>query len=324
MRATSSVLVPAVTTTTSSTLRILPHLLACCAINPTPRSAVQGAIDVQQAAAAAAPIKAPTHSNHLLPPPPLPSALADALPQLTLPNHLAVVLDGNSRWAKSRNLPTAAGHVAGVQSMRNLVGNCLALGPSISTLTVYAFSTENWGRPQDEVDALLGLIEGTLRSEADELYQRGVRLQFLGEVERLPPHFRSLCEQLEEKVPDQVALTLCVALSYGGRSEIAATARALAQRVEAGEMSADDIDEDSFAEAMRSESRSAPCDPDLVVRTGNRKRLSNFLLYQCAYAELYFSEAMWPEFGGEELAEALLSFQTRRRTGGVMHEGPEG
>ena len=230
------------------------------------------------------------------------------------------VMDGNSRWARKRGLPTAAGHAAGVTALRTLIGNVLALGPPLHVLTVYAFSTENWGRSEEEVTALLALIQSTLVSEADELRARGVQLRFIGELHRLPASMRQLLHELESHAldgPEQ--LMMCVALSYGGRAEIARVARELAERVHAGELDAAAIDEDTFARALSSSPRAVPSDPDLLLRTGGNRRLSNFLLYQAAYAELVVLDELWPDFGSRELAEALREYCGAERTVGARH-----
>ena len=229
-------------------------------------------------------------------------------------------MDGNTRWARRRGLPTAAGHAAGVASLRTLVGNVLALGAPLRVLTVYAFSTENWGRPDSEVSALLSLIQSTLETEADELHARGVQLRFIGEVHRLPAAMQEVLRGFEGRELDgPPRLTLCIALSYGGRAEIVRVARELAARAQDGELDAAAIDEEAFARALSASPRAAPSDPDMVLRTGGKRRLSNFLLYQAAYAELVVADALWPDFGSRELADALREYAETERTGGVRH-----
>ena len=229
-------------------------------------------------------------------------------------------MDGNTRWARRRGLPTAAGHAAGVTALRTLVGNALALGAPLRVLTVYAFSTENWGRPESEVTALLMLIQSTLEAEAEELHARGVQLRFIGEIHRLPAGMQTVLRALEGRAVDgPPRLTLCVALSYGGRAEIARVARELATRVRDGELDAADIDEEAFALALSASPRAVPSDPDMLLRTGGKRRLSNFLLFQAAYAELVIADVLWPDFGSQELADALREYARVERTGGVRH-----
>ena len=253
----------------------------------------------------------------LTPLPPLHASL-DALPSDSLPAHLAVVMDGNARWARRHRLPRVAGHEAGVGSLRTLISNCASL-TKLQTLTVYAFSAENWGRPADEVSALMGLIEATLEAEAEELHANGVRLAFIGEIDRLPNGLRALAERLEgrEAPLGGTRLLMCVALSYGGRQSLARATRALAERVRSGDLEPEAIGEAELAEELRRSGGGPPSDPDMVLRTGGQQRLSNFLTYECAYAELHTTDCLWPDFGSEALAEALRDYSTRRRTLGV-------
>jgi len=181
---------------------------------------------------------------------------------------------------------------------------------------VYAFSIENWGRPPAETAALLALIEREVLAEAHRLLQLGVRLRFIGDLERLPASLQATLLKAADREPPEQRLLLCVALSYGGRQEIARAARRLAERVEAGEMRATDVDDDTFAAELRHPECSVPSDPDLLVRTGGQLRLSNFLLFQSAYTELVMLECFWPDFNAEQLAIALRAFAARRRTFG--------
>ena len=255
----------------------------------------------------------------LSPPPKLAPSLR-AIDATALPAHLAVVMDGNSRWAEAQGVPVASGHAQGVHALRELIGQCLALGSPLRVLTVYAFSTENWGRPQAEVDALLLLIQSTLEAEAAELRARGVRLRFIGERDRLPERLRALLDELEAAPPDEERLLLCVALNYGGQQAIAAAAGALAARAVAGELAPCDITPAHVAAALRDGASGPPCPPDVVLRTGGQQRLSNFLLFEVAYAELVTLDALWPAFDAAALADGLEEYARRRRTLGVRHE----
>eukprot|EP00967_Tisochrysis_lutea_P076563 scaffold103637_cov32-Tisochrysis_lutea.AAC.1 len=208
-------------------------------------------------------------------------------------------MDGNGRWACSRGLPRVEGHRAGVQALRRLVRGCLELD-GVDTLTVFAFSSENWDRPRAEVRALLVLIESTLLSEMDSLIASGAA------ANRRPEHKR---------------LLLCVALSYGARQEIAHAARELASSVAAGELAPEDIDDGLFATHLHRASYSVPTDPDLVIRTGGHQRLSNFLLYQSAYAELVYLATFWPDFDATHLDWAVSEYGRRQRTfGSLLHD----
>jgi undecaprenyl diphosphate synthase len=226
-------------------------------------------------------------------------------------------MDGNARWARRRNLPSAMGHEAGVSSLRSLITSCASLA-AIETLTVYAFSAENWGRPASEVNALLGLVERSLEAEAETLHGNGVRLTFIGDLASLPAGLRALADRLEKREPPRhPRLILCVALSYGGRQSVARAARALAERVSRGELEPAAIDEQALANELRRTAGGPPTDPDLVLRTGGQQRLSNFLTYECAYAELRTTECLWPDFDVNELAAALEDYGGRSRTMGV-------
>ena len=233
--------------------------------------------------------------------------------------HLAVIMDGNARWARQRSLPALAGHKAGVTALRTLVENAAAKH-EVETLTVYAFSAENWGRPQVEVQALLSLIEFTLRAEASILAAKNVRLGFIGDLARLPDSLQTLCRELEARPIQSEAderLHFVMALSYGGRQQVAAAARHLCERVAAGELSADDVDEAMMATTLRSQHGGPPSDPDLILRTGGQQRLSNFLPFESAYTEIRTTDALWPDFGSDALDVALREYAETRRTYGV-------
>lgn len=243
------------------------------------------------------------------------------IPAAAHPTHLGVIMDGNARWAKEHNVPTFAGHEAGVNSLRNLVEDAASLD-GVRTLTVYAFSSENWGRPRAETIALMALIESTLRTEAPALAAENINLGFIGDLNRLPSSLRALCVDLQRKrVPSQEErLHFVIALSYGGRQQIAAAARELCQRVAAGDLLADDVDEALLAATLQTDHGGPPADPDLILRTGGQQRLSNFLTFESAYAELAWTDTLWPSFDSDALADALERYAESRRTFGVRND----
>ncbi|MGZ3448103.1 MAG: polyprenyl diphosphate synthase [Polyangiales bacterium] len=222
-------------------------------------------------------------------------------------------MDGNGRWAQQRGLPRSVGHREGSASVRRIVRAARRLG--IKALTVYAFSEQNWERPEDEVGALMDLLKDFLLTERGEILNNGIRLQAVGNLGRLPGFVRAVLDPLRSESSQNVEMTLTLALSYGGREEIALAARELAADVLNGKIKADDITPDSLRLRMPS---LAVGDPDLVIRTGGEQRISNFLLYGLAYAELVFSDKLWPEFGAEDLYAAIASFQNRERRFGKV------
>jgi undecaprenyl diphosphate synthase len=231
--------------------------------------------------------------------------------------HVAIIMDGNGRWAARRGLSRLEGHRRGVESLRDVVEACPDFG--VETLTLFAFSTENWRRPRHEVDGLMTLFRRYLRREAAELAEKGVRVRFVGDRERLPADIRSMMAGLEARTAAGVRLTVVLAINYGGRAEIVGAARALAAEVAAGRRSPDTIDERAVAGAL--ETAGLP-DPDLVIRTSGEQRLSNFLLWQCAYAEFVFAPEFWPDFDRAAFARALDAFGAReRRFGAVLAPG---
>ena len=229
------------------------------------------------------------------------------------PVHVAIIMDGNGRWAQARGLPRIAGHRQGAEAVRRTIKAAPGLG--IRYLTLYGFSLENWKRPAAEVADLMGLLRLYLRREVAELHREGVRIRFIGERERLAPDIVSLIEMAEQKTRANTKLDLIVALSYGSRQEIAAAARALARDAAAGRIDPDSID----PEALESRLFTADIpDPDLIIRTSGEQRISNFLLWQSAYAELVFTDVLWPDFSAEELTRAVDEFGRReRRYGGT-------
>lgn len=236
----------------------------------------------------------------------------DALKRI--PRHVAIIMDGNNRWAKSRGLPGAAGHRAGVEAIRNVMRACRKQG--VQVLTLFAFSSENWNRPNAEVTALMQLFSAYLGSEVKKLHRDNVRLRFIGERSRLKSALLKKMEAAEQLTAGNVASELVIAVDYGGQWDIVNAARQLAQRVAAGELVAEQIDIEQF------DALTALADlpkPDLLIRTAGEQRISNFLLWQLAYAELYFTEAFWPDFGELEMLRAFQAFDQReRRFGGRL------
>lgn len=235
--------------------------------------------------------------------------LSDALPA---PRHVAIIMDGNGRWAKKRHLPRAVGHKQGAEAVRRAVEAARELG--ISYLTLYAFSSENWKRPADEVDDLMGLLRLYLRNEVSELHKNGVRIRFIGSRERLSKDVLQLVDDSENKTSANTALTLVIALNYGSQAEIVEATRAIAAKVQSGTIDLSDISEAMLSDHLLT--RHIP-DPDLIIRTSGEQRLSNFLLWQAAYAEFVFLDCLWPDFDKAEFENALVQFHAReRRYGG--------
>lgn len=226
-----------------------------------------------------------------------------------LPQHVAIIMDGNGRWATSRSLPRMEGHRAGVRALRAAVEASVRL--SIRYLTVYAFSTENWERPRDEVGFLMNLLLDVLERELPEFEKQGVRLRIIGDRSRLPERVNAkLDETLQRVHASEGGLTLCVALNYGGRAEIVRAARKLATDIAAGVIDEVDVDEHSFRKYL--DTADIP-DPDLIIRTGGEHRISNFLLWQAAYSELWLTPIFWPDFEQTHLYEAIIDYQRRQR-----------
>ena len=239
------------------------------------------------------------------------SGRADGQPQPgggAVPRHVAIIMDGNGRWAERRGLPKVAGHRAGAEAVRTTLKAAVKLG--VEVLTLYAFSSENWRRPQDEVSDLKGLLGYYLERELDELAREGVRLRLIGNYHAFGPDLVARLERALEKTRDNRRLTLVVALNYGSRAEIAAAARRLAERAVAGDMNVGAIDDSALSDALQT---SDLPDPDLVIRTSGEVRLSNFLLWQAAYAELLFVPTLWPDFDEQCFAQAVEEFGTRQR-----------
>ena len=238
------------------------------------------------------------------------TAMPPALP--ALPRHLAVIMDGNGRWAQQRLRPRIIGHRAGARAVNVCIDFCLERG--IRALTLFAFSSENWGRPQEEVGALMTLFMGALDREVEELHRRGVRVRFIGERERFSPVIRERMQAAEAQTGANTKLDLVIAASYGGRQDIAQAARTLATEVAAGTLRAEDIDEVAVGARMSLADLPAP---DLFIRTGGDHRISNFLLWQLAYTELWFTDLLWPELDHATLQLALDDYAGRERRFGL-------
>jgi undecaprenyl diphosphate synthase len=228
------------------------------------------------------------------------------------PAHVAVIMDGNGRWAKQRGLPRVAGHRRGADAVRRAVTAAVELG--IAYLTLFGFSSENWKRPLDEIDDLMGLLRHYLRGEIAELHRNGVRVRVIGDRTRLPADIVTLIENAEDLTAGNGRLNLTIALSYGGRAEIAGAARRIAEDVRAGRLAPQAIDEACVAGYLLT---SGIPDPDLLIRTSGEQRISNFLLWQTAYTELVFTSTLWPDFGKADLEKALRDFHGRERRYGA-------
>ena len=229
------------------------------------------------------------------------------------PNHVAIIMDGNGRWATARGLPRVAGHRRGADAVRRVVRGAGELG--IPILTLFAFSTENWTRPADEVSDLMGLLRHYLRNELKELHKNGVRLRVIGNREGLAPDIVNDIADAERTTLDNSRIDVNICINYGSRDEILRATRSLARQVAAGKLAADRIDANLFERELLT---AGVPDPDLLIRTSGEQRISNFLLWQCAYSELVFVEALWPDFGKDDLAQAIAEYRRReRRYGGV-------
>ncbi|MCW9707768.1 isoprenyl transferase [Fodinibius salsisoli] len=231
----------------------------------------------------------------------------------TLPEHIAIIMDGNGRWAKSKGNMRSYGHKAGVESVRDITEVCAQLG--VKYLTLYAFSTENWSRPKLEVNALMRLLARSLRKEAENLNENNIRLETIGQIDRFPKRCKQELTEAIELTKDNDRLNLCLALSYSGRWDITEAVKKLAHRVQDGEIEPEDINDDMISSHL---STAEIPDPDLIIRTSGEYRISNFLLWQLAYSELYITETYWPDFRRDELYKAIHSFQERERRFGKL------
>ena len=233
-----------------------------------------------------------------------------------MPRHVAIIMDGNGRWAKARNKARHSGHRAGVKAVRAAVETAAQRG--VEYLTLFAFSSENWARPEEEVSQLMGLFVEALRREVDDLHRNNVQLEFVGALDQLSDGLRGKIARAEDRTANNSGLKLNVAIAYGGRWDIVEASRRLAMRVEAGDLAARDINEEQFVEGLQ---LSRIPDPDLLIRTGGEHRVSNFLLWNLAYAELYFTDVLWPDFDEQQFDAALAVFAGKQRRFG--HTGDQ-
>ena len=230
-----------------------------------------------------------------------------------IPQHIAIIMDGNGRWAKQRGKDRSEGHFAGMMALKQTVIAASQMG--VKWLTVYAFSTENWGRPQAEVEALMNLVCTGVEMNADELRANGVRVQIIGERSRFSDTVKDAINRIEEKTAEGEVMTLVLALNYSSRSELTMAMQQIARRVAQGELEAEHINEQTISESLYT---AAMPDPDLIVRTSGEYRLSNFLMWQASYAEFYFTDTLWPDFGEEELKKAVEAYNARDRRYGLV------
>jgi undecaprenyl diphosphate synthase len=242
-------------------------------------------------------------------------SLKDTINKDNLPKHLAIIMDGNGRWAKQKGLLRAFGHENGTKSVRVTVETCAKLG--IENLTLYAFSTENWNRPKLEVDTLMKLLINSLKNEVKTLTDNNIRLNSIGNIDLLPKSAQKQLQEVISKTKDNTRMTLTLALSYGSREEIVHAVRNISDKVKNNIISIDDIDESIINQHLYTQNLP---DVDLLVRTSGEHRISNFLLWQIAYAELYFTDVLWPDFKEEDLYEAIISYQKRERRFGKTSE----
>ncbi|NLZ48194.1 MAG: isoprenyl transferase [Clostridiales bacterium] len=230
-----------------------------------------------------------------------------------IPKHIAIIMDGNGRWAKARNLPRTMGHRAGVETIRRIVKECNRIG--VKYLTLYAFSTENWKRPKDEVNALMKLLLEYLKQEVEELHKNNVVVNHIGDISKLPEACQEELIKAYEKTKNNTGVVLSLALNYGGRDEIIHAVKNMIGQYKEGKIDINDISEESFSNYLYT---TGIPDPDLVIRPSGEKRISNFLLWQSAYSEFWYSSIYWPDFTEEDLHQAIKDYQNRdRRFGGV-------
>lgn len=232
-----------------------------------------------------------------------------------IPRHIALIMDGNGRWAKSHGLPRVTGHRVGIESLREVVRISGEIG--VKYLSVYTFSTENWQRPRPEVNFLMTLLEETIRQEVDGLDEKNVRIRFLGRIDELPAKIREKIAEAEAATADNTGLTLNLLFNYGGRAEIIDGFKKISRQIQDGKLSPEEVTEELVSQNLYT--HDLP-DPDLLIRTGGDERISNYLLWQSAYTELYFSQTFWPDFRQEEFLKALASYETRQRKFGKTQE----
>jgi undecaprenyl diphosphate synthase len=242
-------------------------------------------------------------------------SLIEEVDKCKLPRHVAIIMDGNGRWAKSRGEDRSTGHREGVVSVRKVVEAAVAIG--LEYLTIYTFSTENWNRPDDEVQALMSLMVAAIRRETPDLMKNNVRLKAIGEMERLPDTVHNTLDECIRQTSANSGVTLVLALSYSSRWEMVEAVRRVVRDVQDGSLATEELDELLFSSYLTT--RDLP-DPDLLIRTGGEKRISNFLLWQLSYAELYFTDIFWPDFRENEFYEAIVAYQRRERRFGKTSE----
>ncbi len=233
------------------------------------------------------------------------------LDNITIPTHVAIILDGNRRWAKKRGLPTLQGHTEGANNLERITTYCNKIG--IKYLTVYAFSTENWKRSEEEVNYLMKLLAQYIDDFEKKFKNSNARIRLAGDINRLPKYLQESIRKIEEKTKDNDGITLNLCINYGGREEIVNATKIIANKVKENVLSIDDITEELISKNLRT--YDAP-DPDILIRAGGEKRLSGFLLWQCSYSELYFSDKLWPDFNEEELDNIIKDFNNRKRNFG--------
>lgn len=233
--------------------------------------------------------------------------------EMKIPQHIAIIMDGNGRWAKQRGKDRSEGHFAGMMALRATVKAAAEMG--VKYLTVYAFSTENWGRPQAEVDALMELVCTGVEMNTPELCQEGVRVEIIGDRRRFSEKVNAALDRITSKTAQGERMTLVLALNYSSRSELTFAVQQLAQRVADGELQPSDIDEKTISQSLYTASMP---DPDLIIRTSGECRLSNFMMWQASYSEFYFTDVLWPDFGAEALEEAIKAYNGRDRRYGLV------
>jgi undecaprenyl diphosphate synthase len=243
------------------------------------------------------------------------SQLLQQIDKTHLPRHIAIIMDGNGRWAKEQGQDRLFGHVHGVESVRNIVEGCAELG--VEYLTLYAFSTENWDRPEYEVVGLMELLVNTIRNEVESLHKNNIKLHVIGNMNMLPDYAKQELNEALEITKENTGLSLIMALSYSGRWELLNAVKNIAYEVRKGKLNVEEIDQDTLQQYLCT---SGFPDPELMIRTSGEYRISNFLLYQLAYAELYFTNVRWPDFRKENLYEAILDYQNRERRFGKTSE----
>ena len=243
------------------------------------------------------------------------SSLLKELDLAQMPRHIAVIMDGNGRWAKKNSLPRIQGHWEGVKTVDRTVSLCRKL--DIEALTLYSFSDENWSRPLIEINTLMKILDHYLNKELERMKNENIRFHTIGQLEDLPPEIQKLISHTKDYTKDCDGMTLTLALSYGGRQEILKSVQQIADKVRTGELRVEDIDYSVFEKFLQT--KSLP-DPDLLIRTSGEMRISNFLLYQIAYTELHYTKVLWPEFKEEDLLHAIIDFQKRERRFGMTQE----